>query len=137
MTEVQKKISDMFEKTKFACLVAVKHSRVVFDFRVMTKKEFDEGWGKTHSSGCVGGWHNVKKTHRYVGVLTIKYCGQYLHYAVSHREPVFAAALVLKYTLEKFNGKKPDPMHQKIMRVHKKFFDVVCEPPATTANPVV
>ena len=131
MTEVQKKISDMFEKTKFACLVAVKHSRVVFDFRVMTKKEFDEGWGKTHSSGCVGGWHHVKKTHRYVGVLTIKYCGQYLHYAVSHREPVFAAALVLKYTLEKFNGKKPDPMHQKIMRVHKKFFDVVCEPPAT------
>jgi hypothetical protein len=131
MTEVQKKISDMFEKTKFACLVAVKHSRVVFDFRVMTKKEFDEGWGKTHSSGCVGGWNKVKKTHRYVGVLTIKYCGQYLHYAVSHREPVFAAALVLKYTLEKFNGKKPDPMHQKIMRVHKKFFDVVCEPPAT------
>jgi len=131
MTEAQKKISDMFEKTKFACLVAVKHSRVVFDFRVMTKKEFDEGWGKTHSSGCVGGWHHVKKTHRYVGVLTIKYCGQYLHYAVSHREPVFAAALVLKYTLEKFNGKKPDPMHQKIMRVHKKFFDVVCEPPAT------
>lgn len=131
MTEVQKKISDMFEKTKFACLVAVKHSRVVFDFRVMTKKEFDEGWGKTHSSGCVGGWHKVKKTHRFVGVLTIKYCGQYLHYAVSHREPVFAAALVLKYTLEKFNGKKPYPMHQKIMRVHKKFFDVVCEPPAT------
>lgn len=131
MTEVQKKISDMFEKTKFACLVAVKHSRVVFDFRVMTKKEFDEGWGKTHSSGCVGGWNKVKKTHRYVGVLTIKYCGQYLHYAVSHREPVFAAALVLKYTLEKFNGKKPDPMHQKIMRVHKKFFDVVCEPPST------
>jgi hypothetical protein len=131
MTEVQKKISDMFEKTKFACLVAVKHSRVVFDFRVMTKKEFDEGWGKTHSSGCVGGWHHVKKTHRFVGVLTIKYCGQYLHYAVSHREPVFAAALVLKYTLEKFNGKKPDPMHQKIMRVHKKFFDVVCEPPDT------
>lgn len=131
MTEVQKKISDMFEKTKFACLVAVKHSRVVFDFRVMTKKEFDEGWGKAHSSGCVGGWHHVKKTHRYVGVLTIKYCGQYLHYAVSHREPVFAAALVLKYTLEKFNGKKPDPMHQKIMRVHKKFFDVVCEQPAT------
>ena len=131
MTEVQKKISDMFEHTKYACHVAVKHSRVVFDFRVMTKKEFDEGWGKTHSSGCVGGWHNVKKTHRFVGVLTIKYCGQYLHYAVSHREPVFAAALVLKNTLAKFDGKKPDPMHRKIMRVHKKFFDVVCEQPAT------
>ena len=131
MTEVQKKISAMFAKTKFACIVAVKHSRVVFDFRVMTKKEFDEGWGKAHSSGCVGGWYNVKKTHRFVGVLTIKYCGQYLHYAASHNEPVFAAALVLKNTLARFDGKKPDPMYRKIMRVHKKFFDIVCEPPAT------
>lgn len=129
MTEAQKKyVESMFEKTKFACIVAVKHSRSVFDFRVMTKKEFDEDWGKTHSSGCVGGWNDVKKTHRFVGVLTIKYCDQYLHYAVSHREPVFAAALVLKNTLAKFNGKKPDPMYWKLMRVHKKFFDVVCEP---------
>lgn len=131
MTEVQKKNSAMFAKTKFACLAALKYSRAVFDFQVMTKKEFDEGWGKTHSSGCVGGWYNVKKTHRFVGVLTIKYYGQYLHYAVSHREPVFAAALVLKNTLARFDGKKPDPMHRKIMLVHKKFFDIVCEPPAT------
>ena len=79
MTEDQKKyLESMFEKTKFACTVAVKHSRVVFDFQVMTKKDFDEGWGKTHSSGCVGGWNDVKKTHRFVGVLTIKYCPQYL-----------------------------------------------------------
>lgn len=132
MTEVQKKISAMFAKTKFACIVSLKYSRAVFDFQVMTKKEFDEGWGKTHSSGCVGGWKDVKKTHRFVGVLTIKYCGQYLHYAVSHSEPVFAAALVLKNTLAKFDGKKPDPMYRKIMLVHKKFFDVVCEPPTTT-----
>ena len=131
MTEVQKKISAMFAKTKFACIVSLKYSRAVFDFQVMTKKEFDEGWGKTHSSGCVGGWYNVKKTHRFVGVLTIKYCDQYLHYAASHNEPVFAAALVLKNTLARFDGKKPDPMYRKIMRVHKKFFDVVCESPAT------
>lgn len=131
MTEVQKKISAMFSKTNYACIVSLKYSRVVFDFKVMTKKDFDEGWGKTHSSGCVGGWKDVKKTHRFVGVLTIKYGDQYLHYAVSHSEPVFAAALVLKNTLAKFDGKKPDPMHRKLMLVHKKFFDIVCEPPTT------
>ena len=43
MTEDQKKyLESMFEKTKQGCLKAIKHSRVVFDFRVMTKKEFDE-----------------------------------------------------------------------------------------------
>ena len=134
MTESQKKyVESMVEKTKFACIAALKYSRAVFDFRVMTKKEFDEDWGKAHSSGCVGGWYNVKKTHRFVGVLTIKYYEQYLHYAASHNEPVFAAALVLKNTLARFDGKKPDPMHRKIMRVHNKFFDCVCEPNNTKA----
>lgn len=126
---IQKKqdMQSKFDHTNFACMKALRYSRVVFDFRVMTKKEFDEDWGKTHSSGCVGGWYNVKKTHRFVGVLTVKYYGKYLHYAVSHREPVFAAALVLKHTLAKYEG---TTMHAKLMRIHQKFFKVILAPKA-------
>ena len=92
MTEVQKKISDMFEKTKFACLVAVKHSRVVFDFRVMTKKEFDDDWGKTHSSGCVGGWKD----------------GRVVFWMIDH-ECIPRAAKLMKYLPDGHRDKEAHP----------------------------
>ena len=126
---IQKKqeMQSKFDHTNFACMKALSHSRVVFDFRVISKKDFDDGWGKTHSSGCLGGLNDVKKTHRFVGVLTITYCGQYLHYAVSHNDPIFAAALVLKHTLARYEG---TTMHAKLMRIHQKFFKVILAPKA-------
>lgn len=127
---IQKKqeMQSKFDHTNFACMKALRHSRVVFDFQVMTKKDFDDGWGKTHSSGCVGGWYDVKKTHRFVGVLAVTYCGKSLHYAVSHNDPIFAAALVLKHTLARYE--EDTTMHAKLMRIHQKFFKVILAPKA-------
>ena len=111
----------MYDKVCHACVISLKHSRAVLDFQVMDKKEYDEGWGKTHTNAVT----EVKKTHKYIGILTINDNSVIRHFAVSHREPVFAAALVLKHTLAKYDGK---PMYNKIMRVHQKFFNVVLAP---------
>ena len=129
MTESQKKFTQqMLEKATQGCLKALKHSRVVADFQVMGKKDFDSGWGKTYSSGCVGGWKDVRKTHKFVGVLTINYRGQTLYYAASSNDPVIACSKVFAVVLKQFGyykGNKPDQFQAKLLRVHQKFFDGV------------
>jgi hypothetical protein len=124
---IQKKqeMQTKFDHTNFACNKALRHSRAVADFRVLTKKEFDEVWSKKRPADGFGNWLEVRKTHKYVGVLTLVQNGVYLHYATSHNDPIFAAAIVLKHSMAKYEG---DRMYNKLMRVHQKFFKVILAP---------
>lgn len=116
-----------FDHTNFACMRALNRSRVVFDFQVKTKKDYDEGWSKKHSVDAFT-TIEVRKTHKYVGILSLSDAyGVMKHFAVSHNDPIFAAALVLKHTLAWYEG---TTMHAKLMRVHQKFFKVILAPKA-------
>lgn len=122
---IQKKqeMQNKFAHTNFACTRALIRSRVVFDFHVKTKKEYDEGWGKKYpAENCPT--LEVRKTHKYVGILSLSDDGVMKCFAVSHNDPIFAAALVLKHTLARYEGTK---MHAKLMRIHQKFFKVILD----------
>jgi hypothetical protein len=126
---IQKKqeMQGKFDHTNFACMRSLSRSRVVFDFQVTTKKDFDEGCGKILPAD-VFTTIEVRKTHKYVGILSLSdEYGVMKHFAVSHNDPIFAAALVLKHTLARYEG---TTMHAKLMRIHQKFFKVILEPKA-------
>ena len=127
---IQKKqeMQSKFDHTKFACMKALSHSRVVFDFQVKTKKDYDNGWSKNHPDDDFTTLE-VRKTHKYVGILSLSVSlsdayGVMKYFAVSHNDPIFAAALVLKHTLARYEGTK---MHAKLMRIHQKFFKVILD----------
>ena len=126
---IQKKqeMQGKFDHTNFACMRALSRSRVVFDFQVKTKKDYDEGWSKKHQADAFT-TIEVRKTHKYVGINSLSDAyGVMKHFAVSHNDPIFAAALVLKHTLAWYEG---TTMHAKLMRVHQKFFKVILAPKA-------
>ncbi len=126
---IQKKqeMQGKFDHTNFACTRALSHSRVVFDFQVKTKKDYDEGWSKTYPADDFT-TIEVRKTHKYVGILSLYDADGFMrHFSVSHNDPIFAAALVLKHTLARYEG---TTMHAKLMRIHQKFFKVILAPKA-------
>lgn len=116
-------MQNKFAHTNFACTRALFRSRVVFDFQVKTKKDYDNGWSKNHPDDDFTTLE-VRKTHKYVGILSLSDDGVMKYFAVSHNDPIFAAALVLKHTLARYEGTN---MHAKLMRVHQKFFKVILD----------
>jgi hypothetical protein len=129
MTESNKEfLARLYSKAFLACARTVKYSRVVCDFQVLHRKDFVKDWGVTHSSGCVGGWTKVRKTHKFVGVLTVSYLGKRLHYAASDNDPVCAGSLVIQHVLSKFHGANPDPIYKKLSRFLDKYVDEASKP---------
>ena len=107
------------EKAGRICAESRRYSRTVKEFRVMSKKDFDAGWGKEHDPGCVGGWSQVRKTHGFVGVLTVSYLGKELYYATSDNDPVSAGGKAIRHAISLF-GK--EAASRGLQKVHDKYY---------------
>ena len=121
MTETEKKmIAERWAKAVMACGKAIKHSHNVIDFRVMNRKEFGT-WKQSNPSSCVGGWPMVKKSHKFIGILKVRYLSGALTYAVSNNQPDLAGSSVIKHAMERFSDRKSGPVYMTLKRFLAKY----------------
>ena len=77
--EAKEFIEKQNERAYQGCLKALRHSRVVKDFQILGKKEY-LSWS---SGKDVEGSDSIRKTHKYLGVLTVADCGEVKHFVKS------------------------------------------------------
>jgi hypothetical protein len=110
------------ERAVQGCLKTLRHSRVVKDFQILVKKGLAE-WatGKT-----VEGLDTVRKTHKYVGVLTVADGGEIRHFAKSDPCACVAGLSVFQKAIATYCN--VPTTYKKLERAFRKYYDSISLP---------